>query len=328
MDHSAVTIVVVPRERFSFAARSLDSVLEHTPASVKLVYVDGGSPPPVRRFVERRASDRGFTLIRKNHYLSPNRARNAGLREVATKYVVFVDNDVLVSPHWLDALVDCAEQTGAWVVGPTYCEEEPAGEMIHMAGGEARIQTKEGRRRLIESHRHGGRRLTEVRSQLKREPCELVEFHCLLARREVFDRIGLLDEQLLSTREHVDFCLTIEAAGGVIYYEPGSTVTYVPPPPFAWSDLPFYLTRWSEGWNLASLRHFRAKWRLGDDDPQLVTQNRWLRDHRHIALAHLTKLLSATCGERVADRLQQRCLAPIEVVINRLLFSPSRRSTG
>jgi GT2 family glycosyltransferase len=135
MDHSTVTIVVVPRERFSFAARSLDSVLEHTPASVKLVYVDGGSPPTVRRFVERRASDRSFTLIRKNYFLSPNRARNPGLRDVTTKYVVFLDNDVLVSPHWLDALVECAEQTGAWVVGPTYCEEEPAGEIIHMAGG-------------------------------------------------------------------------------------------------------------------------------------------------------------------------------------------------
>lgn len=39
-----VTIVVSPRERFSYTRESLESIYEHTKAPFKLVYVDGGSP--------------------------------------------------------------------------------------------------------------------------------------------------------------------------------------------------------------------------------------------------------------------------------------------
>jgi len=38
-----VTIVVVPRERFSLAARSLQSIYEQSDVPFRLVYVDGGS---------------------------------------------------------------------------------------------------------------------------------------------------------------------------------------------------------------------------------------------------------------------------------------------
>ena len=51
-----VTVVVVPRERFSMAARALDVLYERTAAPFSLVYVDAGSPRPVRRL--------GFFLLR------------------------------------------------------------------------------------------------------------------------------------------------------------------------------------------------------------------------------------------------------------------------
>jgi|GEM_PF-4666648 len=42
---SKVSIVVVPRERFSIARRSLEHLIENTHAGFEMVYVDGGSPP-------------------------------------------------------------------------------------------------------------------------------------------------------------------------------------------------------------------------------------------------------------------------------------------
>ena len=51
-----VTVVVVPRERFSMAARALDVLYERTASPFSLVYVDAGSPRPVRRL--------GFFLLR------------------------------------------------------------------------------------------------------------------------------------------------------------------------------------------------------------------------------------------------------------------------
>lgn len=106
-----VTIVVVPRERFSCTRESLESIYEHTKFPFKLVYVDGNSPAKVRRYLEEQAQAKGFQLIRTDYYLSPNHARNIGLSHVDTKYAVFFDNDVVVSPGWLEALVQCAQET-------------------------------------------------------------------------------------------------------------------------------------------------------------------------------------------------------------------------
>ena len=261
-----VTIVVVPRERFSCTQESLESIYEYTDFPFKLIYVDGNSPAKVRRYLEAKSQERNFEIIRTNYYLSPNHARNIGLSRVNTKYLVFVDNDVIVSPGWLKALVNCAEETGATVVGPLMCEKQPIHRRVHFAGGESHIVTDvKGRRHLREKMYKQGQNAVELRTQLQRTQTELAEFHCTLVRREIFDRIGYLDEAMLNTKEHLDFCMDVAQAGGTVYFEPDSLVTYVPGPPLEWTDLHFYMLRWSDAWTLASLQRIREKWNLSED---------------------------------------------------------------
>lgn len=261
-----VTIVVVPRERFSCTQASLESIYAHTDFPFKLIYVDGNSPAKVRRYLEAQAQEKRFEIIRTNYYLSPNHARNIGLSRVDTKYLVFVDNDVIVSPGWLTALVNCAEETEATVVGPLMCEKQPIHQRVHFAGGESRVVTDvKGRRHLREKMYKQGHNAVELRPQLKRTQTELAEFHCTLVRREIFDRIGYLDEAMLNTKEHLDFCMTVAQAGGTVYFEPDSLVTYVPGPPLEWTDLHFYMLRWSDAWTLGSLQRLREKWNLSED---------------------------------------------------------------
>ncbi|OWY66676.1 glycosyl transferase family 2 [cyanobacterium TDX16] len=261
-----VTIVVVPRERFSCTQASLESIYAHTDFPFKLIYVDGNSPAKVRRYLEAQAQEKQFEIIRTNYYLSPNHARNIGLSRVDTKYLVFVDNDVIVSPGWLTALVNCAEETEATVVGPLMCEKQPIHQRVHFAGGESRVVTDvKGRRHLREKMYKQGHNAVELRPQLKRTQTELAEFHCTLVRREIFDRIGYLDEAMLNTKEHLDFCMTVAQVGGTVYFEPESLVTYVPGPPLEWTDLHFYMLRWSDAWTLGSLQRLREKWNLSED---------------------------------------------------------------
>ena len=93
-----VTIVVTQRERFSFTQSNIESIYEHTQMPFDLVYVDAGSPKHVQRYLTEAAKANGFQVVRLENYLSPNQARNVGLKQVQTKYVVFIDNDVLVTP--------------------------------------------------------------------------------------------------------------------------------------------------------------------------------------------------------------------------------------
>ncbi|NJO48491.1 MAG: glycosyltransferase [Leptolyngbyaceae cyanobacterium RM2_2_4] len=266
LDEPLVTIVVVPRERFSYTQESLESIYEHTQLPFKLVYVDGNSPSKVSQYLQAQAQAKNFQIIRTDYYLYPNQARNLGLAKVDTRYTVFVDNDVVVSPGWLNHLVNCAEETGAGVVGPLMCQDLPLHHTVHFAGGESHVWVdKRERRRLREKMYKQGHQVADLQSQLQRQQTELAEFHCVLVRTSVFEQLGSLDEQMYNTKEHLDFCMNVREAGLSVYFEPASIVTYVPGPPLEWSDLHYYMLRWSDAWTLNSLHRLRDKWNLVED---------------------------------------------------------------
>ena len=146
-----VTIVVVPRERFSYARRSLSSVFENTATPFKLIYVDPGTPSIVRKHLQEESERRKFKLLSRDGYISPNRARNWAWQEVQTKYTVFLDNDALVAPGWLEELVRCADETGAvGVVGPLYLIGEIQQRRIHLAGGRLHEKQEHGKKILYD----------------------------------------------------------------------------------------------------------------------------------------------------------------------------------
>jgi GT2 family glycosyltransferase len=289
MSDPQVTIVVVPRERFSFAQRCLSTIYQHTKFPFDLVYVDTRSPSPVKRFLEQEAQQKGLRILSTDDYLSPNQARNLAWREVRTKYTVFLENDMLVTPGWLDALVQCAEETGAWIVGPLYLIGEIERQTIHMAGGTIQIKEHDGRRVLYDEQYLFETRIADVQAPLRRQEWDYVEFHCMLLRTDLHDRLGPLDEKL-SHHEHIDICMAVRKAGGSVYVEPKAVTAYVPPPPCEWWDLPYFMLRWSEAWNVASARHFNEKWdvscvrfftdKAGSDDEHTIVG--WARGQRRM----------------------------------------------
>ena len=93
-----------------------------------------------------------------------------------------------------------------------------------MTGGHAHIFDEAGVRRFREDHRFWGRPLREVRPLLRREPCEMTEFHCMLVRADVFRRLGPFDEGLKSALENPDFCMSVRQAGGEIYCRLGRAI--------------------------------------------------------------------------------------------------------
>ncbi|MEL7316699.1 MAG: glycosyltransferase [Cyanobacteria bacterium J06559_3] len=328
MNSPKVTVVVSPRERFSYAQTSLESIYGHTQIPFELVYVDGNSPPSVQAYLKSKADEKGFDLIRIDHFLTPNQARNIGAARVNTPYMAFVDNDVVVSPGWLEALVQCAEATGAAIVGPLTCQDEPVHETVHFANGVARIIVDvRGRRRLREKMSRQGQRVAEVMHKLERIPAELVEFHCMLVDTAAFKALGPLDEAFLNTKEHVDLCLNVAAAGYPIYFEPTSVITYVPGISWQWADLHYYMLRWSDAWEMASLVHLQQKWNLPED--AYFAQKRkalgWRR--RGMILSPLLKRLTfGLVTNRFLEKvLMYGVLTPVDRVLNAYLTSRHAR---
>lgn len=322
-----VTIAIVPRERFSLAQQSLQSVLEHRDPSTELVYIDGGSPPLVRQFLEQRAARHGFRLISTERYLSPNAARNLAAAQVRTKYLALLDNDVLVSPGWLEALVDCAETTGAWLVAPVCCSGSPNHAIVLDAGGAAEITTAAGQRSLHVETYHRGQRLANLAPQLRREAVGQVAFHAVLVRTSALADVGPFDEQLLSVAQQTDYCLRVREHGERVYLEPAAVVTHEPPPPFDAEDVEYFQLRWSDAWNRASIEHFRAKWNLATDDPALSALAQQLDAHRRLLLEPYRRVLRLF-GNRPARWFENILIAPWEQAANRRRFPATRVADG
>jgi GT2 family glycosyltransferase len=271
MPKAKVTIVVTQRERFSGSRESLESVYEHTKLPFELIYVDGNSPAHIRSCLEAEAGNRGFVLVQTDYYLFPNQARNIGLARVDTEFAVFLDNDIVVSPGWLEPLLACAEETGAAAVAPLICIGRPLHENIHNGGGRTFVTEEREGAILTRSFRnkdtHGGTRyegkVSLLGDGIHRGRWDYVEFHCMLVRSEVIACTGPLDEGLMSTREHIDFCMMVTRCGGKVYMEPGSIVTYLPELPER-SDLEFFMLRWSDKWHYASMERFGRKWEFDE----------------------------------------------------------------
>ncbi len=286
-----VTLIVGPRERFSYARQSLESIYANTEYPFDLVYVDVCSPKPVRQYLEQKAKEKSFKLLHTDYYISPNQARNVGLRYVLNnldcQYVVFIENDVVVKRGWLTRLVESAQKTEAAVVGPLTCIGQPEHQVIHNAGGRSYIEEQEKngkiKRRIRQKAFLTGRAIADVPEEMRLVQCDYVEFHCMLVRTAIFAQTGLLDEGMLATREHIDFCFMVTAAGGSIYSDRLAVITTdtlgiasnktgleawfgkVQLPEFKWSDLSYFMLRWNHEWDKGSLDHLRQKWNLAED---------------------------------------------------------------
>ena len=296
MPQPRVTVVVSPRERYSETERSLLSILSDRSTPFDLIVVDGGSPAHVRDAIARQQVAHGFRWLRTEHVLTPNEARNLAIAEARTPWLLFVDNDVLIENGWIGRLLAAGEAHDAQLVGPLYLQDAGRGLEVHMAGGSAHFDEVQGRRRFRHAHSHFGMAPAQARLLVTSGPAELLEFHCMLVHREVFETHGAFDPKLLSMMEHVDICMAVRERGGRVWQDMQTSITCLIPPPFDRGDLGYFTQRWCDAWNRASLDRFAAKWRFAPDDPFREIELRWARHHREYALGAMAWPLGKLAG--------------------------------
>ncbi len=278
-----VTVVVTQRERMSLTERSLESVLSDRSEPFDLIYVEGGSPAELRRYLHIKSLEAQFLLLQQPDWLWPNVARNLAMAHVTTEYVVFIDNDVLVERGWLQRMVRAADETGAALVGPLYLWSNGVDEpRVHMAGGVLKFEETKDGLEIFERHNRINERL-DVRSELVRGACDYLEYHCLLARTDFLKTIGGLDEQITCVHEHIDLALEARKRNLSIVMEPTAGVDYLAFVPLALSDVAFYQWRWNPEAVSSSLNAFCRKWQSNENGAALKDVRKFAVRHRDAA---------------------------------------------
>lgn len=261
MSEPAVTIVVVPRDRFSSVNDCVDSILKQTDVPFRLTILDFGYS---RRALERIRQQSGSTPVEivPCGRTIPMLAFQRYLPAITTTYTVWVDNDTFVAPNWMQAMLDRAAQ-GARVILPLTLEREGLDVDARRIPLRNHISHSELRRVEV----NGGTYVFDYKPYRRAAPEELpqeahtidfFELHTFFAETEVLRQ---LEMPAMVVREHIDLGLQLHRLGIEIWCEPKAVVHFdnMHERP-TWRDLRFFFYRWSEGLIDQSHDLFEKRW--------------------------------------------------------------------
>jgi glycosyltransferase involved in cell wall biosynthesis len=184
-----VSVIVPCRNEARYVAACLDSILatRYPPHRLEVLVVDGGSSDGTRAIVERYAARHPTVRLLDNPRGIVPAALNQGVRAATGDVIARMDAHVVYPPDYLPRLVDALARSGADNVGG--CVRTLAADGSVVARAIARAL----------SHPFGvGNSAFRVGATAPRL-VDTVPFGCY--RREVFDRIGLFDEELVRDQD-------------------------------------------------------------------------------------------------------------------------------
>jgi N-acetylglucosaminyl-diphospho-decaprenol L-rhamnosyltransferase len=185
---------------------------------------------------------------------------NQGLAEAKGQYLLLLNPDVIVERGSLKKLVDFLKgHPQAGVVGPHTVDRN--GNLSLTANAPYNALTilwqYLGLDRLFPNRVYGWYR---KQSMTATEPFEVgwVQACCLITRREVYERIGGLDEGFFLFAEDPDFCDRAAKAGWKTYFVPDVQITH-----FESSVVSHYPERKIRNYHISPLHYFRKRKQAG-----------------------------------------------------------------
>jgi glycosyltransferase involved in cell wall biosynthesis len=208
-----VTVIVPCRNEGNWIGKCLQSILENDYPSqcVEVLIVDGMSSDETRKIVESMAAENPrLRLISNERRITPV-AMNLGIAAAKGSIIVRMDAHVEYPCNYISSLVTLLEQSGADNVGGV-CQTVPANDsaiaraialgMSHLLGvGNSHFRIGSSEDRWVDT----------------------VPFGCY--RRDVFDRIGLFDEELVRNQDD-ELNMRLTRRGGRILLSPRIVCKY------------------------------------------------------------------------------------------------------
>jgi tetratricopeptide (TPR) repeat protein len=197
------SLVLVCANRVDSTRLCVENLLKHTRSPYELIVIDNGSldgTPAYLKEVRGRPGPARVEVLRNSHNLGAVAACNQALARARGRYVVFLDTDVVVTPGWLDGLV-------GWAL-----HDWPQVGLVGAVGNGGRGHQQVG----VNCSRLED--LTDFALRRRREQSgraldvERLAGFCLLARREVFERVERFDERG-GPRFFEDFSVRVRQAG-------------------------------------------------------------------------------------------------------------------
>jgi GT2 family glycosyltransferase len=203
-----ITVIIPNWNGCSLTETLLDRLRNQSCTAAEVIVVDNGSTD---NSVEM-ARSRGARVVEMGTNTGFSVAVNRGIEESRTEWVAILNNDVEPARDWLERLAKAVGQPRVWFA---------TGKLLNPAHPEALDGTYDVLCRGACAWRAGqGRPDGPMWARTKR--IRFAPFTAALFRKELFEKVGLLDERFESYLEDIDFCLRCAVRGYYGLYVPGA----------------------------------------------------------------------------------------------------------
>jgi GT2 family glycosyltransferase len=207
-----VDIIVLTHGQPEATKRCFTSIQEHTRGRYRVIWVDNGSRPEDVEAVKTVADQfETCELMPYETNLGFSKAVNLALQHSLetgkARHVLLLNNDVVVTPGWLERLLMTMEASGFAAIGPLTSEHNPHS-LDALRPLVADLPTFNGESPEIRAERLWGRFGQQVL-----QSTNMVSFFCCLLNKEVVRKTGFLDENLFCYGEDNDYCRRLAAGG-------------------------------------------------------------------------------------------------------------------
>ena len=170
---------------FHYTGNCIGSVREHTTLPYEIILVDNASPVKPGKLSEYNVDK----VVVNEENKGVAYAWNQGIRVSSGEYICLLNNDSMVFDNWLEDLQEALQHVDLIRAHPMYGEP-------YSRGFEA------NQKRALWANRP----ITESFT-------DLADFSCVLTKKELFNKIGLFDEQFFMYLEDLDFLKRMEKEG-------------------------------------------------------------------------------------------------------------------
>jgi len=208
-----ISIVITVHDQVHFMYKCLESVYLNTEPCYELIIIDDCSTGETKDLL---SGIENIRIFRNETNSGIIKSRNKSIDLALGRYIVFLNNDIIVTEKWLEPLVECMKDEHVGAVGPRLIYPDgtlkEAGGIIWADGSTSHFGRGDGSAKPLYNY---------VR------PVDCCSGAALVVRKDLLNSLGGFDSRYEPGHyEDTDLCLSICVEGYRVMYQPQSLVIH------------------------------------------------------------------------------------------------------
>jgi len=243
-----ISIIILSLDRSHKTERCLLSIKRHTQVPYQIIIVDNGSPHKhtINKLMSLKAMHNEYVISYLGKNIGVGQGRQYGLQFVTGDYVVFLDNDMVVTDNWdieLLKRIETLPQAGAVCCKVIHKEKN----VVQLNGR----KIKEENGKFFIDYSYDNLPLDDPRANEEME-CHIIHGGPTIFKKEVLNKVAY-DPKYFVGADDLDLAMQIKQNGWKLYNCPKSIVYHFPDKMYSEQRKDKKLIR-------ESYLYFRKKW--------------------------------------------------------------------